>query len=173
MVCGRAIAILVIFCVGVVVFKIINITKVRTPIDLTEFKSYMEEKEYVVNKVENISGEKNNYVARKNGISIQIIEFFTTEYAEEFFENKKEIFKEEYTVGCTSSGWSLKNYSKYHLNKIDEEEYRKNDTSILESYKIIYRVENVVMYSDVKINKNKIFTSNKKEVEKIFKKFGY
>ncbi len=174
---GKAILLLIVFLIGLAAFKIIDLNRVRKPIIPEEFKIYMESKEYRVTEIESELETKIVYRADNDaeeyGIKVIVCEFFTTEKAQEFYESKKAQFENENTDGCSSFGLEMKNYSKYHLNKIDEYEYKNNDRSVLEEYKIVYRVDNVVMYADVNIDNSKIFGSNKNEVEKIFKKFGY
>lgn len=174
---GKAILLLVVFLIGLAVFKIIDLNSAKKPIVSEEFKSYMESKEYTVTEVDSELETKVVYWAVNNAeeykIKVVLCEFLTTEKAEEFYETKKNQFENESNDISSSFGWEMKNYSKYHLNKNDEYQYENNDKTVLDEYKIVYRVDNVVMYSDVNIDNSKIFSSNKDEVEKIFKKFGY
>lgn len=174
---GKAILILVIFLIGLAVFKIINLNSAKKPIIPEKFKSYMEAKGYTVTEVESELETKVVLWAENDAeeykIKVVLCEFLTTEKAEEFYETKKTKFENESNDISSSFGWETKNYSKYHLNKNDEYQYKNNDKTVLDEYKIVYRVDNVVMYSDVNIDKSKVFSSNKDEVEKIFKNFGY
>lgn len=173
----RAITIFVVLLIGFGVFKIIDFNSAKKPIVSEEFKSYMESKEYTVTKVDSQLETKVVYWAKNNAeeyeIKVVLCEFFTTEKAQEFYESKKTQFENESNDISSSFGWEAKNYSKYHLNKNDEYEYENNDKTVLDECKIVYRVDNVVMYSDVNIDNSKVFSSNKNEVEKIFKEFGY
>ena len=177
MVFGWAILLLVIFLIGFGIFKIIDLNSAKKPIIPEEFKSYMESKEYTVTEVDSQLETKIVYWAENDveeyKIKVILCEFHSTEKAQEFYETKKAQFENESNDISSSFGWETKNYSKYHLNKNDEYQYENNDKTVLDEFKIVYRVDNVVMYSDVNIDNSKIFSSNKDEVEKIFKKFGY
>ena len=131
----------------------------KEPLTLDEFKSIMRDNDYyMVNAISQFSdyGYINDaYIARKTGEDYQI-EFYELEddsYAISFYNTNKEIFEASKTNDSIYTSIDLKDTNKYTL--LNEN-----------SYKVLSRIEDTVLYIDVD-------KKYKNEVNSIIKKLGY
>ncbi len=131
----------------------------KKPISDDEFKNVMNENDYYVENVLNDFSDysyiKGAYIAIKNGKNYQI-EFYELEnnyYAKSFYDINKEIFEASQTNNSIYKNIDLNDTNKYTL--INED-----------SYKVISRIENTVIYVDV----NKKYMD---DINSILKKLKY
>lgn len=131
----------------------------KTAISETDFKSKMEEKNFVVQdatyQFENYEYVKKALLAQKEDYSYQI-EFYildTITNAESFFETNKDIFEESKSNGSTETSVSLGNNDKYTLSTDGQ-------------YKLISRIDNTMIYLNVA-------EENREEVKELVEELGY
>lgn len=131
----------------------------KTAISEADFKSKMEEKNFVVQdatyQFENYEYVKKALLAQKEDYSYQI-EFYildTITNAESFFETNKDIFEESKSNGSTETSVSLGNNDKYTLSTDGQ-------------YKLISRIDNTMIYLNVA-------EDNREEVKELVEELGY
>lgn len=130
----------------------------KTPLEANDFVDLVEQNNYkttnVVEQFSTYAQIKNAFVAQDSEMRYQIeyYELDTDENAKTFFEGNKKIFEQQS---------NKKSHSSVNLNN-----YNKYSQSTETVYSVISRIDNTVIYANVKIE-------YKKEVQDIIKKLGY
>ena len=130
----------------------------KTPLQPNDFVDLIEQNNYkttnVLEQFSTYAQIKNAFIAQDSEMRYQIeyYELDTKENAKTFFEGNKKIFEQQSSIKSHSS-INLENYNKY-------------SQSTEKVYSVISRIDNTVVYANVKIE-------YKKEVQDIIKKLGY
>lgn len=130
----------------------------KTPLEPKDFVDLIEQNEYkttnVLNQFEQYDQIKNAFVAQDKEMRYQI-EYYqldTIESAKSFYNGNKEIFQKMENIK-----------SRTNLNQDNYERYAQSTDS---AYSSISRIDNTILYANVKIE-------YKEEVKEIIKKLGY
>ena len=148
---------LLVFILLLGVFTITGCTT-KTPLTTNDFVDLVEQNNYkttnVTEQFSTYAQIKNAFVAQDSEMRYQIeyYELDTNENAKSFFEGNKKIFEKQSNIKSHTSV-NLNNYNKY-------------SQSTKTVYSVISRIDNTVVYANVKIE-------YKKEVQDIIKKLGY
>ena len=150
--------ILIVALVGVVIF-INNNAKKQSTVTADEFKSFMEEKGYIVMDstsqfadYENIV--KVNIAANEDySCKIEFYELSDDDYAKSFYNSNKYVFQTAKTDSDEETNVDLENSSKYIVSSDSR-------------YKVVSRINNTIIYLNVD-------SSNKETVENILNELGY
>ena len=151
-----AILLLIIVIVAAVFF---NLNKEKKSITASDFYNIMKDKGYIVSNANEQFSEYNYikqvYLAADKDYKYQIefYEISDNTNAVNFYENNKLIFESSKGDSSSYTDVSFKNYSKYTLSTDGK-------------YKVLSRVNNTVIYLDVK-------NEYKNDVNKIIKELGY
>lgn len=155
-----AVAVVAIIIVAVIgVIAITKLAKEKNAITAEEFKTKMENKDYVVlNAIAQFEGfdyVKQVYIASPSDYTYQIefYEFTENEYAQSFYNNSKNIFENRKGSASADTEVNLSNHSKYTLSSNGK-------------YYAISRVGNTAIYIEV----NDTYRDTVKDV---LKKLGY
>lgn len=131
----------------------------KTPITSDDFKSKMEDKEFVVQDATSQMSQyeyiKKVSIALKSDSSYQI-EFYeldSEDNAKKFYKSNKKIFEDSIKGTVLEKNVNLKNNDKYTLTTDGK-------------YKVLSRIDKTVIYLNVD-------DSNKKEINEILKYLGY
>lgn len=130
----------------------------KTPLNSTDFVDLMEQNEYKTTNVNDQFSEypqiKNAFIAQNSGMTYQIeyYELDTEENAKSFYNGNRDRFK------------NMEKISSY--KNIDLGNYQKYTQKTDDVYSLIARIDNTIIYANVKIE-------YKDEVKDIVEKLGY
>lgn len=130
----------------------------KTPLNSNDFVDLIEQNEYkttnVINQFTDYTQIKNAFIAQDKGMNYQIeyYELDTIDSAKSFYKGNKEIFQKQENI-------------KSHT-KVDLDNYEKYTQSTDTVYSSISRIDNTVVYANVKIE-------YKDKIIEIIKKLGY
>jgi len=148
----------VLFVIGIVIF-IFAVGKERDSITATQFKEFMEDKEYIMldatNQVGGVDYVERVYLAMdlEDGYQIEFYQFEEEEEAENFYKNNRRIFELDEDDAKFQSSLQGSNYARYSL--IVDDKYKK-----------ISYIGDTAVYLDVD-------RENQEEVEDILDELGY
>lgn len=153
------IAIVSVLLITLVIGLFALLGKTKNPITAEEFKSKMEEKEYITGDATQQYDEygyvKKVYIAASKDRTYQI-EFYVLEdndYATSFYNTSKNIFENSKGSVFSRTNVNLKNSSKYTLSANGE-------------YKVVSKIDNTVIYVDTE-------DTNRDIIKEILKELGY
>ena len=134
------IGIFVALFVVAIVMLIVSLNKEKVSITATEFASFMEDKDYLVQEVTNqfvqAAGIKKGYVAGNSDFKIEFYELVNDEQAISMYNTNKAKFETMETGNYIRTHKEINNYGTYTL--------KVNGT-----YKYLSRIDNTFVYVDV------------------------
>ena len=146
------------FIVGIIIL-IFAVGKERDSITATEFKTFMEDKEYIMldatNQVSGAAYVERVYLAMdlQDGYQIEFYQFEDEEQAEDFYENNRKLFEVDEDDANFHSSLQGSNYARYSL--IVDGKYKK-----------ISYIGDTAIYLDID-------KDNQEEAENVLDELGY